>query len=231
MASMISLFASYTSQGAAAMTVTTLTTPSRRSAAPSPALAAGVYVGAWVVGLTAFGAGPGADATTAEVTAWYADHRLASALQSLSVHGVAAIALLGVLVAAHRSVRSNRVAHAAGVAGVVLSIVQLGLGLWRSAWSTGTMTADLVAAIDRLDGVKMLAFAVMIGAAVRGLRSAGLVGGRMARLGGAATVALAASGAGYLLDVAALETAAFVSLPLLLVWVGTLGIRVARTAH
>ena len=36
---------------------------------------------------------------------------------------------------------------------------------------------------------------------------------------------------GYLLDVAPLEAAAFVSLPLLLVWVGTLGVRVARTAR
>ena len=213
------------------MTVTTLTRPSRRPLVLSPVLTAGAYVGAWIVGLTAFGTGPGADATAAEVTTWYADHRLASALQSISVHGVAALALLGVLVAAHRSVRTNRIAHAAGVAGVALSIVQLGFGLWRSAWATGTMTADLVAAIDRLDGVKMFAFAVMIGAAVGGLRSAGLVRRRMAATGRVAAVALAASGAGYLLDVRALEGVAFVSLPLLLVWVGTLGVRLARTAY
>ena len=217
------------------MTVTTLTAPFRRPAFafpfPSPALAAGAYVGAWIVGLTAFGTGPGANATATEVAAWYADHRLTSVLQSISVHGVAALALLGVFVAAHRSVRSNRIALAAGMAAVALSIVQLGLGVGRSAWSTGTMTSDLVDAIDRLDGLKMFALAVMIGTAVRGLRSVGLVGRPMAVTGLFATVALAVSGAGYLLDVAPLEAAAFVSLPLLLVWVGTLGVRVARTAR
>lgn len=77
----------------------------------------------------------------------------------------------------------------------------------------------------------MFALAVMIGTAVRGLRSVGLVGRPMAVAGLFATVALAVSGAGYLLDVAPLEAAAFVSLPLLLVWVGTLGVRVARTAR
>ena len=46
------------------------------------------YVGAWVVGLAAFGAGAGASATGTEVAQYFTDHRVATALQSLLVHGV-----------------------------------------------------------------------------------------------------------------------------------------------
>ena len=191
-------------------------------ARPRPSLAAAAYVGAWVVGLGAFGTGPAADADVAQ---WFADHRLSTAAQALLVHGVAAGALAAVLVAVLRRV-GDRTTFAAGAVGVGASLVQLVLDLWRSGWSTGSTTTTLVDAIDRVDGFKMLAFAVMIAAGTLALRRAGLAGRVLAATGAAAVAALVVSGVGYL-GAASLEAAAFASLPLLLGWVAGAARRVA----
>jgi len=95
--------------------------------------------------------------------------------------------------------------------------------LWRSLVSTGSTTATLVDAIDRIDGLKMLALAVMIGASVGSLRAAGVIGRRMAVMGAVGPAALVVSGIAYLFAVNALEGSVVVSLLLLVVWVGNLG--------
>ena len=184
----------------------------------SASRAGGAYVAAWVVGLAAFGAGPAAGASTDEIAAWFADHRVTSALQAVLVHGVAAVALAAVLLVARRRAAVDRTTFAAGMTGVAASGVQLVLDLWRSLWSTGAATSTLVDAIDRIDGLKMLAFAVMIGAGTAAFRRAGRFGRPMAAIGVAAVAALVASGVGYL-GVDGLRGAAYASLPLLLVWV------------
>lgn len=81
---------------------------------------------------------------------YFADHRAASAMQSLLVHGIAAIARYAVLVAVARAGISTRTSFRAGVVAVALSLVQCGLGLWRRLVSTGSTTASLVDAIDQL---------------------------------------------------------------------------------
>jgi hypothetical protein len=216
------------------MTATITTTippaPTRRPAR-RPRAAGIAYVGAWVVGLTAFGVGPASDASDAEVARYFADHRTLTALQSLLIHGVAAMALLVVLGAVKRAGATTRIAHAAGVVGVGLSLTQLALDLWRSAFSTGSTTTALVHMIDRLDGFKMFAFAVMIGAAVHACRRAGLIGRRMERVGGVAAVALVVSGIAYAGAVDSLLVSAELSLVLLLTWVGYLGVAVSRRSR
>src|SRR4051794_24427880 len=141
------------------------------------------YVGAWVVGLTAFGVGPASDASDTDVARYFADHRVMSATQSLLIHGVAAVALLVVLTALKRTGRSTVVASTAGVTAAALSFLQCGLDLYRSFISTGTTTASLVHIIDRIDGVKMFAFALMIGASIKAFRAGGVIGARMAAVG------------------------------------------------
>ena len=207
-------------------TFVTTSRPTRR-----PKIAGIAYVGAWVVGLTAFGVGPASGATDAEVARYFADHRVLTATQSLLIHGVAALALLVVLVAVRRAGATTRVAHAAGLAGVGLSLTQLALDLWRSAVSTGSTTTTLVHVIDRIDGFKMFAFAVMIGAAVDASRRAGLVGRRMERLGRVAAIALVLSGIAYAGAVESLLVSAGLSLVLLLTWVCYLGVAISRRSR
>jgi hypothetical protein len=194
----------------------------------SPKAAGLAYVGAWIVGLTAFGTGPGADATNADIARYFADHPVSTAAQSLLIHGAAAVALYVVLTAVARTRASTRTAHIAGVLGVALSLVQFALGLWRSLVSTGSTTSTLVDVIDRVDGLKMLAFAVMIGASITALRAAATIGGRMAMTGAVATAALVVSGVAYAGAVSALLGTAAVSLVLLLTWVGHLGFAAGR---
>jgi hypothetical protein len=193
-----------------------------------PMLAAATYVGAWIAGLTAFGAGPASDATDAEVSQYFAHHRLATTTQALLIHAVAAVALYVVLVALRRAGASNRLAHSAGVAGVGISLVQFVLDVWRSTVSRGATTSTLVDAIDRLDGLKMLAFAAMIAAASSAMRGAGIIRRRMSAVGGLAAVALVASGIAYAAASDGKLATAAVSLVLLLGWVGFTGVAAGR---
>lgn len=191
-------------------------------------IAAGVYVGAWVVGLTAFGSGVASDATAADIAAHHADHRVASALQSVLVHGVAAAALAAVLATAVRTAGLPKASHLAGVVGVGLSAVQLVLGLWRSLVASGTGVVTLVDIIDRVDGAKILAFAVMVGVAVPALRRVGRAGSRMTAVGHATTATLGVAGVAYLLDVEPLLWTAAPALVLLLVWVSAFAVAADR---
>jgi hypothetical protein len=206
---------------------TTIDAPAAR-AARWPMLAAGTYVGAWVAGLTAFGTGPASDARDAEVSQYFADHRAATMTQALLVHGVAAAALLVVLVALRRAGGSSRVAHSAGLAGVGISLVQCALDVWRSAVSTGTTASTLVGVIDRIDGIKMFAFAAMIAAAIPAMRAARLMRQRMSVVSALAAVALIISGGAYAAALDGKVVTAAVSLVLLLGWVGFSGVAAGR---
>jgi hypothetical protein len=189
------------------------------------------YVGAWVVGLTVFGVGPASDATDSEIARYFADHRAMSTVQSLLIHGVAALALLGVLAAVKRSGRSIRLAHTAGLVAVSLSLVQCVLDVYRSLISTGTTTATLAHTIDRIDGLKMFAFAVMIAASITVFRNTGLIGKKMVVAGKLAVPALAVSGIAYAAAITSLLASADLSLVLLLVWVGYAGVAAGRASH
>jgi hypothetical protein len=199
-----------------------------RSSASWPTVAGLTYVGAWLVGLTAFGTGPAAGATDATVTRYVADHRLETAMQSLLIHGVAALALAAVLLAVARSQASTRTSVVAGAVGVGASLVQCGLGLWRSLVSAGSATATLTEGINRIDGLKMAAFAVMIGSSIAALRGGGWIGRRMALTGTGATIALAVSAIAYGAAITPRLATAAVALVLLLAWVAHLGAAAGR---
>ena len=213
-------------------TLTTSQTATTTTGAPRWAKVAGLsYAGAWILGLTAFGAGPKMTATASQVDAYFAGHRVLSATQGFFIHGIAAVALLAVLVAVGRRGLLTRPARNAGLTAVALSGIQCSLDVWRSLYSTGGTTVSLVHSIDRIDGLKMMALAVMIATSVAGFRSAGLIGTKMAVTGRIAAVALVLSGVGYALANVALATIADLSLVLLLVWVAYTGVVVARSAR
>lgn len=214
-----------------AITVTTTNTARpHRTITTRPALAGLGYVGAWVVGLSAFGLGPTTDATDAAVARYFNEHAVASSLQSTFIHGFAAVALVAVLVAVRRAAPLPRTAWLAGLTGVGLSLVQWALGLWRSLVASDSMTVQLVGAIDRLDGAKMLAFAVMIGASLTALRSSAFIARKLQVVGAIATASLVVAAVAYGLAVSSLDIAAVVALPLLLTYVAGLGFAAGRRA-
>ena len=105
----------------------------------------------------------------------------------------------------------------------------LGLLLAGAAGAGGdaSRAGALFDLINRMDGAKMLALAVMALAAV-GLGRRGLLPRWLGYNGAMLTAALTASGVGYLLLNDTLAQAAAVSLPLLLVWVAGVGMALGR---
>ena len=88
-------------------------------------------------------------------------------------------------------------------------------------------TGTLFAAVNRLDGVKMLTLAVMAAGGAALVRRTRLLPVWLGYLGALLAVALMVSGIGYLLLSGTLAPTAFLSGPLLLVWVTATGISVA----
>jgi hypothetical protein len=209
-----------------------------RNLITAPAVAGIAYTTAWVLGLAVWPSNLDVAATNAKVLATYRAHQLAAMTQYLLIEGVAAIALAVVVLALGQAARrrgAERLGVATVVAGLIaaaLSLAQCVLGLLL-AGSVGPdgktdQAGRLFDLINRMDGVKMFALAAMAVAGVWLVRRAVLprwLGYTAALL----TVALIASGAGYLLLNSTLAQGAFVSGPLLLVWVTGAGVALART--
>jgi hypothetical protein len=83
---------------------------------------------------------------------------------------------------------------------------------------------SLFAAINRLDGLKMLALAAMAAAGAALVRRTGLLPGWLGYLGALLAVALVVSGIGYLLLSSTLAPSAYVAGLMLLAWVTSAGI-------
>ena len=193
-----------------------------------PAVAGAVYVGAWLIGLTAAASAPALDAPASDVLAHYADHGSAAMASAVLVHGVAAVALGTVAVAIGRRWRAGRATMTAGLVAAGLSLGQLVLDVLLAGpvgrGSDAHLADQLFDAVNRMDGVKMFALAAMA------LFGAGVI--RRPRWMPAVSVAtgtaLVASGVGYALLANGLGMAAAISLPLLLVWVATAGVAAGR---
>lgn len=201
-----------------------------------PAVAGLVYLAAWVAGLTLFSADVDLGGSGSAVISAYAGHEGAAALQSVLVHGVAALALLGVVLPLGRRARSwgaGRAITVAGSAAAAISLVQCALGLWLA----GAVARDDAGAsgvtyhlINRLDGLKMVALGALAVAGVVAARRVSLLPRWLVPVGIALAASIAVSAVGYLLLLAGPAVAAFVSLPLLLVWVTASGVAYGRAS-
>jgi hypothetical protein len=209
-----------------------------RSLITASAVAGVVYATAWVLGLAVWPSNLNVAASNAKVLATYRAHEGAAMTQYVLVEGVAALALAVVVIALGRAARrrgAGRLGLATVVVGltaVALSLVEcvLGLLLGGSVAPDGEAgrTGRLFDVINRLDGVKMLALAAMAVAGF-GLVRRAVLPRWLAYAAALLTVALIASGAGYLLLNTTLAQAAYVSGPLLLVWVTGVGVALARS--
>jgi hypothetical protein len=198
----------------------------------APAVAGVAYVVAWIAGLAAWPANLALSATAEQTAAAYRAHPAGAVVQYLLVEGLAGI-LLGILLAGAVRAASNRFgARVTGPAvlsaiAVLTSLTQCVVGLLVTAAATGGRTAScgtLSNLVNRLDGVKMLALA----AAALWIAAGPVLPRWLRGVAVALGLALAVSGYGYLTLANGLGWAAYVSGPLLLLWVAGTGIAVTR---
>ena len=201
------------------------------------AAASATYVVSWVVGLLAAPAVP-AGASPVEVHEQLADHRLGALVQSLLVHGTAGAAL-GVLAVSLVRLAARRVGGRgpvlfAGVGAATLSWVQVALFVVLLADLDGGdpgRTSALREAIDRVDGVKLVALAVFAVAATIRAHRARLCQRWLVVAAWALAPLLLAGATSFVVASPLLTATLYVGLPLLLLVVGGTGIATWRRSR
>ena len=208
-----------------------LTVPAHRRLLTVAGLAGVGFSLSWIAGLAVPAPSPGFGASGTQIVAALSGHGPAVAAQFILTEGLPAAGIAVIAVALARTAcRSGsaaaRFALVAGLTAAVISAIQFGLGLALTATSAPGPAHLLFTSVDRLDGVKMLALAVLGAAAVtmtalpRWLRWTGI----------ALAVAITCSGLVYLLLIAPLAAAAGPALVLLLAFITGCGIMTGMTA-
>ena len=193
-------------------------------------VAGAAYVAGWVAGLAVVPSVP------ADVHAFYVDHPAQVAVQALLVHGVAGVALavLASVLPRALDLPTPGLVRAAGLAAAVVSLVQTVLTLVavaRAATSAPAATGTLVHAVDVADTVKLVLLAVFVPAVTVAARRAGMLPRWTSALAAALAVLLPLGGAAFLVPNGLLMALLVASLPLLLLWAGTVALLVGRRAR
>ena len=204
----------------------------RRRLLTVPGLVGIGYSLSWIAGLAVPAPSPRFGAPGAEVVAALAGHGPAVATQFALTEGLPAAGIAVISVALARTARRRgavgpaRFALVAGLVAAIISALQFGLGLALTVTSAPGPAHLLYASVDRLDGAKMLALAVLGAAAAamtalpRWLRYTGI----------ALAITITCSGLVYLLLAASLAAAAGPALVLLLAFMTGCGIMIGMKA-
>ena len=200
-------------------------------------LAGLAYLVSWVVGLAIFSTSSDVQPDGQAILASHAGHVWASSLQFVLTQitaGLALAVILRTMVSRARvSTGQRRLFLVVGIGAVAVSLVRGAMALYLTTSVIPDGRAGdaerLLALVNRTDGLKML---VLAGVAVIGLawiRRGQLVAPAWLGYAAAATaVTIAVSGIGYLFLIQAISPLAFVSLPLLLVWMTGMAIILGR---
>lgn len=195
----------------------------RRGLRTLPAVAGIAFSLAWIAGLSVSSASTDVHTTGSQLLAEFAAHRSGATVQYVITEGLTSVLLAVVAIAL---ARRARLAGLFGVLAAVIGLAECALGVAAVFSTTATAATDLVGAVNRLDGVKMFALAGMAVAAVTG---AGVLPRWLRWTGWALATTIALSGLGYLLLLSALTPLAYVSLPLLMIWVTCTGVALGRS--
>jgi hypothetical protein len=193
------------------------------------------YTVSWVIGLAIFSSSTDVRSSGADLASTYAGHRGVVMAQYVFTEGLPAVFLAIVVVALARAAgaagweRLGRIVLVSGLAACAVSLVQCVLGLYFAARLIPERrlgsAVDVFEAINRLDGVKMFLLAVLAGVSFGlGRRVGAVLPEWLAWVAAALAVAITVSGVGYLLLLSGPALAAWVSLPLLLVYVTGTGV-------
>jgi hypothetical protein len=194
------------------------------------------YAVAWIAGLTVFSSSTQVTASGMQVVRALAGHQFVAGLQYALTEGVTALFLITVVwgvTGIAQSGRARRVMRLAALVATVVSLAECGLGLWLSAGLARAGEAGLAGtvndAITRLDGLKMLLLALVATAAAVAISGRALPLPRwLSPLAAVLAIAITVSGVGYLALSDAAASAAWVSLPLLIIVVTAAGVAAAR---
>ena len=204
-----------------------------------PVVAGIGFTVSWVNGLALPVPNLAVTAPAAEVLARYGPHlglvQAQFALtEGLPAIGLAVISLALALLAGAQPARPRR-ARAIGVAGTVaalISVTQYALGVMLAGWALPDHAAGRIGllweAINRLDGVKMFALAVLASAAVALTAPTGPLPGWLRYASLTLAVSITVSGVAYLFLIQDLSWAAYVAGVALLVWVTGMGVALGR---
>ena len=183
------------------------------------------YALSWIAGMLVWAPSTTVRSSGSQVLATTTGHEAVAALQYVLTEGLPAVGLLVVGLALASATRpASRLIAAGSVLAAAVSAGQCLLGLGLTLWAVPAehvgAAGGLFEAVTRLDGVKMAAIAVAAAtAAVLAL------GGRiplprwLIGVSLALAVSIAATAVGYLLLLTAGAVVAYVSLPLLIVWI------------
>ncbi|GLY88378.1 hypothetical protein [Actinoallomurus iriomotensis] len=209
---------------------TTTIAPRRSGLITIPAITGIAYTLSWIAGLSVGAPSPEVDSGGTAVVSAFAGHSAAVTAQFLFTEGLPAAGLAVVSLALARAAgrKAGRGGSAgvaiAGVGAALISFIQFVLGVTLAGTSSPGTAHLLFDGVNRLDGIKMCTLAAMAVAAV----STGLLPRWLRFTGVALAVAIVASGVGYLLLIPSVATLAYVSGPLLLLFVTGTGIVLGR---
>ncbi|MCG2621998.1 hypothetical protein LVY72_08715 [Arthrobacter sp. I2-34] len=188
-----------------------------------------VFIAVWIAGLALGGPSVASSDSGARIQLAF-QANTAGAVQGILVHGIAGLALAALGVSLARILRPAAGVAALGLSAAVLSWAQLGceLALFLGS-AVGPVTArDWWIALSMLDGAKMIVIGVLILLVLVRARRLKQRGRTLSTVSILAIAALAVSGFGYLMLSGPLMTAAYASLPLLLLWAGTVPVALRR---
>lgn len=184
------------------------------------------YTLCWIAGVSVPAPSPKLAASGAGIAAAIAGHRTAVAAQIALEEGLPAVGLAIVSVVLARAARRSgavtaaRFAAISGVAAAAISLLQFALGVALAGTTAPGAAHLLYESVNRLDGAKMLTLAVL---GVAGAAS-GLLPRWLRYVAIALSAAIVGSGFGYLLLLQDLAALAYVSGPLLLVFITSTGV-------
>ena len=184
------------------------------------------YTLSWIAGLAIAAPSPRLTASGAQIAAAFTGHQTAVAAQFALTEGLPAAGLAIIAIALARAARKSgaaaaaRAALIAGAAAALISLLQFTLGAVLAGTESPGTAHLLYDAVNRLDGAKMLALAVL---ALAGAASQ-VLPQWLRYTGIALAIAIAASGIAYLLLLQGLAILAIPSGVLLLVFITATGI-------
>ena len=201
-------------------------------------IASAIYISAWIVGLFVAPAAPANDAAASTIHAYYLDHAAASFNQSLLLHGLAGIALVGLAwvlpKAAHASMSGTLAVRWFGYLAAVVSFAQVGVAVFATHNVDGTSAVTsrtFFQAINTLDAVKLVFLAGFVVTATVVAHRAGMAPKWMRILAPVLALLLPIGGAEFITGNVVLAAALDVSLLGLLLWAAGCATVVARRAH
>jgi hypothetical protein len=201
-----------------------------------------IYVAAWIIGLLIESGSPAPSAGQAVLLAYFTAHRQSHMIQAYLIDGIAGIAILifSAAMADHfrklngESSSLTHIVLGAGITAASVSLVQAGFQQALSSpeilATDGSSLKTILILVNQIDTFKLLALSLLSGAISLLVFRTKAIPVWLGWLGAVLSMALVISGFSFISTETDLTYVLFVSLPLLLFWVGALSVSLLRVS-